>query len=54
LIEDCVLECPLDDGNKRKWKKKVVPSIRAGFVVHINKDGAIIKVNGSKSKLAKV
>jgi len=30
--------------------KKVVPLIRGVFVVHMNKNGAIIKVNRSKSK----
>jgi len=48
-IEDCVLECPLDDGNK-KWKKKDVPLIRGVFVVHMNKNGANFKVKRSKSK----
>jgi len=38
------LESTLDDDDKEKFKKKVVSSIRGGFVVHLNKNGAIFKV----------
>jgi len=44
-----VLKCFLDDGDNFFFKK-VVSSILGGFVVHMNKNGAIIKVNRLKSK----
>jgi len=50
LIEDSVLECPLDDGDNKKIANKVLPSIRMVFVVHMNKNGANFKVKRSKSK----
>jgi len=50
LIEDSVLEHPLDNGGDKKIGQKVVPSTRGVFVVHMNKKGANFKVKRSKIK----
>jgi len=41
--------CPFDDGDGKSFFSKVVPSIRGGFVVHINKNGANFKVKPEKN-----